>query len=178
LLDGVASGSDELTLAFVQRFQAQVYGIALALSGDGRLAEDIACQAFRQAARRAKTQDGRQNSVGEWLAGLTRETALKAVRRRRLTPRQRTAPLAAIDAGDRGQGHQGRRTGRDGPGRRLAAAMHQLETEGSRAVILAGIGGLTAGEVACVEGIPLATAKTRIRTGLHRLRILLAEPER
>jgi hypothetical protein len=91
LLDGVASGSDELTLAFVQRFQAQVYGMALALSSDGRGAEDIACETFRLAARRAETHDGCRNPVGEWLAALTLETALKTVRTGRLRPRQRTA---------------------------------------------------------------------------------------
>jgi RNA polymerase sigma-70 factor (ECF subfamily) len=175
LLDGMASGSDELTLAFVQRFQAQVYGIALVLSGDGRRAEDIACETFRQAARRARTHDGCRISVGEWLAALTREAASESVRTRRLTPRERAAPLAVVDAAGLGRSRHNRRTGRDRPGRRPAAAMYQLEAEGSRAVILAGIGGLTAAEVASVEGIPLATAKARIRTAMHRLRALLTE---
>jgi RNA polymerase sigma-70 factor (ECF subfamily) len=175
LLGGVVSGSDELTLAFVRRFQSQVYGIALALSSDGRRAEDIACETFRLAARRAQTHDGDRSSVGEWLAALTLETALKPVRTRRLRPRERAASLAAVDAAALGRGDDDRRTGRNKPGRRAAAAMYQLEAEGSRAVILAGIGGLTAAEVASVEGIPLATAKTRIRTAMHRLRVLLTE---
>jgi DNA-directed RNA polymerase specialized sigma24 family protein len=96
LLDGVASGSDELTLAFVQRFQSQVYGLALALSSDGRRAEDIACETFRLAARRAQTLDGCPNSIGEWLAALTLETALKAVRPRRLRPRQPAAAMLRL----------------------------------------------------------------------------------
>jgi RNA polymerase sigma-70 factor (ECF subfamily) len=177
LLDGVASGSEELTLAFVQRFQAQVYGMALALSGDRRVAEDIACETFQLATRRAATHDGCRNSVPDWLASLTRETARNALRTRRLTPRKRAASLAAIDVGDVGRyQHDGRACrGRRG---QVAAAMHQLEAEASRALILAGIGGLTAAEVASVESIPLATAQARLRNAMHRLRVLLAEGER
>jgi RNA polymerase sigma-70 factor (ECF subfamily) len=176
LLDGMASGSDELTLAFVQRFQAQVYGLALALSGDRRVAEDIASETFRLATRRAATHDACRNPVPEWLAALTREAARKALRTRRSTPRERAAPLVVIDGDDPGRGQEDGRTRRDRPGR-LATAMLQLEAEASRALILAGVGGMTAAEVARVEGIPLATAKARIRTAMHRLRVLLTEDE-
>jgi RNA polymerase sigma-70 factor (ECF subfamily) len=174
LLGGVASGSDELTLAFVQRFQARVYGLALALSGDGRIAEDIAGETFRLATRRAASHDACRNSVPEWLAALTRETARNALRTRRLTPGERAAPLAVIDPGDPGRCHHDRSICRDRPGR-FPAVMDQLEAEASRALILAGVGGMTAAEVASVEGIPLATAKARIRTAMSRLRVLLTE---
>jgi DNA-directed RNA polymerase specialized sigma24 family protein len=39
--------------------------------------------------------------------------------------------------------------------------------------VLAGIAGMSASQVANREGIPLGTAKTRIRTGMHRLRDVL-----
>jgi RNA polymerase sigma-70 factor (ECF subfamily) len=42
-------------------------------------------------------------------------------------------------------------------------------------LILAGLCGRTAKEVSECEGIPLGTAKTRIRTGLQKLRISLDE---
>ena len=44
-----------------------------------------------------------------------------------------------------------------------------------RAVVLARFSGLTAAEIGDREGIPLGTAKTRIRTGLLRLRDAMAE---
>ena len=54
----------------------------------------------------------------------------------------------------------------------LAAAgrLQALPPEQARAVVLAVIGGHTAAEVAEHEGVPLGTAKTRIRTGLRRMR--------
>lgn len=48
--------------------------------------------------------------------------------------------------------------------------LHRVAPEQARAVVLAVFGGCTAAQVGQQEGIPLGTAKTRIRTGLRRLR--------
>ncbi len=45
-----------------------------------------------------------------------------------------------------------------------------LPPEQARAVVLTVLGGCTASELSRREGIPLGTAKTRVRTGLRRLR--------
>jgi RNA polymerase sigma-70 factor (ECF subfamily) len=48
----------------------------------------------------------------------------------------------------------------------------------ARAVVLAVVGGCTAAEVSAHEDVPLGTAKTRIRTGLMRLRASMQEESR
>ena len=56
----------------------------------------------------------------------------------------------------------------------MAAALADLPEAQRRAVVLAALGGYSASEVAEVEGVPLGTAKTRIRLGMRRLRTALA----
>ena len=53
---------------------------------------------------------------------------------------------------------------------RVLARLRRLPPEQARAVVLAVFGGCTADEISRRDGVPLGTAKTRIRTGLRRLR--------
>lgn len=55
-------------------------------------------------------------------------------------------------------------------GAMVRVALSTLPPEQRRAVVLAAVCGRTALEIREEEGIPLGTAKTRIRTGLIRLR--------
>jgi len=52
----------------------------------------------------------------------------------------------------------------------MRSALSDLPAEQRRAVVLTSVYGRTALEISEEEGIPLGTAKTRIRTGLMRLR--------
>jgi RNA polymerase sigma-70 factor (ECF subfamily) len=58
---------------------------------------------------------------------------------------------------------------------RLRAAINRLPVEQCRALVLAAFFGRTAQEIADSEGIPLGTAKTRIRTAMIRLRAALVD---
>jgi RNA polymerase sigma-70 factor (ECF subfamily) len=53
LLAGLASGEPEPAAAFVRRFQARVYGLALTIVGDPQAAEDIAQETLIRAWRGA-----------------------------------------------------------------------------------------------------------------------------
>jgi RNA polymerase sigma-70 factor (ECF subfamily) len=58
---------------------------------------------------------------------------------------------------------------------RLREALAGLPDAQRRAVVLAGVWGCTAAEIAEREGIPLGTAKTRIRMAMEKLRVSLVD---
>jgi RNA polymerase sigma-70 factor (ECF subfamily) len=66
---------------------------------------------------------------------------------------------------------------RDETGGVVRAALQRLPEPQREAVVLAYWGGLTAGEIARRVGVPLGTAKSRLRLGLAKLRDEVAAPE-
>jgi RNA polymerase sigma-70 factor (ECF subfamily) len=170
LLAGYAAGEAELTVAFVRRFQAKLFGVALAVVGEAGIAEDVAQQAFERAWRHGHAYDQRRGSVAVWLSAITRNLAIDAMRVRRPSPVDPEVLLARIGAGGDSPEHLAVLDESVGE---LRAALRRLPAEQARAVVLAGIAGMSASQVAQREGIPLGTAKTRIRAAMHRLRDVL-----
>jgi RNA polymerase sigma-70 factor (ECF subfamily) len=159
-----------LTVAFVRRFQAKLFGVALAVVGEAGIAEDVAQQAFERAWRHGHAYDQRRGSVAVWLSAITRNLAIDAMRVRRPSPVDPEVLLARIGAGGDSPEHLAVLDESVGE---LRAALRRLPAEQARAVVLAGIAGMSASQVAQREGIPLGTAKTRIRAAMHRLRDVL-----
>src|SRR5919204_2239259 len=71
----VAAGNE-----LIRRFGRRVYGVAITITRDGRLAEDVAQEAFVRAWRHAETFDPRRGSVASWLSVITRNLAIDAMR--------------------------------------------------------------------------------------------------
>ena len=174
LLAGLGAGDAELAVAFVRRFQRIVFGVALAVTSDPGTAEDVAQQAFEQAWRHASVYDSRRGSVRAWLTTITHNLAIDVVRARSavpMDPDDMPVLLAAMTespermalANDSAAG--------------LRRALTRLPAPQARAVAMSGIYGMTAKQVADTEGIPLGTAKTRIRDGMLRLRAALLPKE-
>ena len=173
LLAGLALNDADVSAAFIRRFQAAVYGMAVAITRDAALAEDVAQEVFVKAWGAAGGYDVRRASVLTWLLTITRNAAIDAVRARRIRPMDDETLTQLIDdtlatAPDLEESTL-RRMETDQAIRRL----HHLAPEQARAVVLAVLGGCTGAEVADREHIPHGTAKTRIRAGLHRLRELM-----
>jgi RNA polymerase sigma-70 factor (ECF subfamily) len=171
LLAGLAAGEPEVALAFVRRFQRRVFGVALAVVGDPALAEDVAQQAFEKAWRRGSLFDPSRGSVGSWLTAITHNLGVDALRSRKPTPIDPADLIRLMGPGfdepeDLSVGSEAAAD--------LRRAIRRLPNEQARAVVMAGIYGLTARDIANAESIPLGTAKTRIRAGIGRLRTILA----
>ena len=176
LLAGFAVGDPEAAETFVAMFQRRVYGILLAITRDGRLSEDLAQEAFVRAWRHAETFDPRRGSVATWLIVIARNLAVDAMRTQ---PRSEfvdpeelewlSPPAHEPDPADA--------TVRASDVDWLRRALDEVPDEQRRAVVLAGILGFTAQDVAEREGIPIGTAKSRIRLAMEKLRRARAETE-
>ena len=167
LLAGLGSGDAHLAVAFVRRFQRIVFGVAVAVLGDPTAAEDVAQQAFEQAWRHAQVYDPRRGSVRAWLSRITHNLAIDVVRARASLPMDPDdLPVVLASMTDSPEvlavAHDS--------AAQLREALGLLPASQARAVAMSGIYGMTARQVADTEGIPLGTAKTRIRDGLQKLR--------
>jgi RNA polymerase sigma-70 factor (ECF subfamily) len=173
LLAGLANGDREAAAAFVRRFQKRVYGLALGIVGDAGTAEDVAQEAFTRAWRRADGYDARRGRVLTWLLTITRSAAIDVVRLRHAQPMDPELLTARLQLEEDGSATPADR----GLAERdlLRDALADLPAEQQRAIVLATYFGRTAGEIGQLEGVPLGTAKTRIRTALTRLRATLEE---
>ena len=167
LLAGLGGGDPDLAVTFVRRFQRIVFGVAQAVTGDPATAEDVAQRAFEQAWRHASVYESRRGSVRAWLTTITRNLAIDAVRARAAVPMDPDdLPIVLAAMTDNPE----RVTVARDSAERLRQALAGLPARQARAVAMAGIYGLTGRQVADTEGIPLGTAKTRIRDGMQKLR--------
>jgi RNA polymerase sigma factor (sigma-70 family) len=170
LLAGLATGGPDVGLAFVRRFQRQVFGVALAVVGDPGLAEDVAQQTFERAWRRASSFDAGRGSVRTWLTTIAHNLAIDMVRARKPTPVDPTDLIRLLGpSANEPEGHSLRAESAD----ELRTAIGNLPSEQARAIVMAGVYGMTAQEVAEADNIPLGTAKTRIRSAMTKLRLAL-----
>jgi RNA polymerase sigma-70 factor (ECF subfamily) len=167
LLAGLGAGDADLAIAFVRRFQRVVFGVAVAVIGDPGAAEDVAQQAFEQAWRHAQMYDSRRGSVRTWLTTIAHNLAIDVIRARTsapVDPAELPALLTAVtDTPERFAVAHDEAAG-------VRRALARLPAPQARAVALAGIYGMTARQIADAEGVPLGTAKTRIRDGMQKLR--------
>ena len=165
LLARFAMSDPDGSAAFIRRFERRVFGLARTIVGDST-ADDVAQDALLKVWRHADAFDGRRGSVAAWVMTITRNVAIDAVRSRRAIS---VAPddLVGVSAVDRDPGDLAVLTDDLD---RLRTALTRLPDEQRSAVVLAGVWGVTARELAERDGIPLGTAKTRIRLALTRLR--------
>jgi RNA polymerase sigma-70 factor (ECF subfamily) len=120
--------------------------------------------------RHAATYDPVRGSVVGWLLRITHNLAVDGLRVRR--------PVA-IDP------HSFREIVDDRPdparvadaAAQVREALRELPVEQARAVLMAGMYGYTAQQIADLDDVPLGTTKTRIRLGLDKLRSRIADAE-
>ena len=171
LLAGLGSGDSEAAAAFVRRFQGKVYGLAHTIVGDPMTAEEVAQETFTRAWRHAAAYDPRRARVSTWLLSIARNVAIDQIRIRRYEPVDPETFYSLEIAS--AEGGPDERAIADDNAARLRDALTELPVEQRRALVLAAFYGRTGREISELEGVPLGTVKTRIRTAMLKLRSIL-----
>jgi len=170
LVEAVARADDDALGELYDRFGKVAYGLAFRILQDAALAEDAVQEAFLQIWRSAGSYEPERAKASTWLLTFVHRRAVDLVRReeRRRTLPAEPAPEPANAAPEETVVARSR-------GEIVRAALGRLPTEQREAIELAYYGGLTQSELAQRLDQPLGTIKSRMFTGLQRLRVLLAE---
>jgi RNA polymerase sigma factor (sigma-70 family) len=170
LLTAIGTGDEGALGALYDRFGRVAYGVAYRILRDQALAEDAVQEAFLAVWRSAESYRRERATPSTWLLTLVHRRAVDLVRRE---DRRRTEPLDEPPEA----------IGGDVPeeaavrGRRMAvqSALRSLPEDQRQALELAYYGGYTQSELAERLGVPLGTVKSRMFSGLNRLRELVPE---
>jgi RNA polymerase sigma-70 factor, ECF subfamily len=164
----VTAGQLDALQELYDRYRIMAYSIALRITTDPSLAEDVVQDAFLGVWRNASRYVEGRGSVKTWLLSIVHHRAVDAVRRRRPTtelPEREDVPPTALTLPDIWAEVAGNLDRAE-----IATAMATLSDVQREAIELAYWGGLTQQEIAERTGTPLGTVKSRVRLGLLSLR--------
>jgi RNA polymerase sigma-70 factor, ECF subfamily len=170
LLGLVARCDDSALAELYDRYARSAYGLALRILRDGALAQDAVQEGFLAVWRNAAKFEAERAKPSTWILTLVHRRAVDLVRReqRRRGEPLESAPLAAGEETSEEAALRERR-------RRVQAALGQLPELERQSLELAYYGGLTQSQLAEELGVPIGTVKSRMFSGLRRLRALLPE---
>jgi RNA polymerase sigma-70 factor (ECF subfamily) len=170
LLHAIARRDEAALSSLYDRYRVILFGLLVRILSSREEAEDILQEVFIQVWRRAADFDELRGKPFTWLVTLARSRAID--RLRLLQARDRVAVAAARDAPEEASDAM-LDTLRSEQKRIVAEALAELPEEQRRALMLAYFEGLTQTEIAARLGSPLGTVKTRMRSGMIKLRGLL-----
>ena len=172
LLKAIARGDETALAGCYDRYRLILFSLILRILHDRYEAEDCLQEVFLQVWRRAKDFDESRGRPFTWLVTIARSRALDRLRasgsRARLATEAEAEPRESM--GDASEDAL-----RSEEGAIVRRALAELPEEQRRALFMAYFEGLTQTEIAARLGDPLGTVKTRMRSGLMKLRELLGE---
>ena len=170
----VAAGDADSFAGLYDATSARVHGLVLRVLRDPAQAEEVTQEVYLEVFRRAAGFDPARGSALAWILTLAHRRAVDRVR-------------SSQSQSDRDVAYESRaNTQEPDPtgeaalatleAQRVRTALEHLSERQAEAIRLAYLDGLTQTQVADRLGIPLGTAKTRLRDGLLALRRIVSAP--
>ena len=174
IIQRVVAGDQQALGELYDRWSKPAFSLARRVCADEGLAEDVVQEVFIAFWREPGRFDPARGAFGSWLLTLVHHKAVDAVRRESAI-RRRTVPAA--EDGEEWSVAPGPGADQAALGAVVAGqvrdALGRLPDEQREALALAYYGGYTQREVATLTGVPLGTVKSRMFTGVQRLRSVL-----
>jgi len=172
LIRAMAGGDRDAFARFYDRYASLVYPLIVRIVRDRSDAADVLQDVFWEAWQNAATYDVARGSPEAWIVMRARARAIDRVRSVRRRSETFAMPLeegAVAMGADPVEDPAERAEARSA----VLGALAELSAPQREVLELAYYGGLTQSEIAERIKQPLGTVKTRIRTGLERLRVLV-----
>ncbi|MGH2888452.1 MAG: sigma-70 family RNA polymerase sigma factor [Solirubrobacteraceae bacterium] len=156
------------------RHAGAAFSLAYRMCGSRARAEEVAQEAFLSLWRSVARYEPARGSVRSWILAVVHNRAVDALRHElargardvhddRLAARVRAPQLTDTEVGRRDEAQ------------RVRAAVDELPGDQRRVIELAYFGGFSHSEIAAMLDLPTGTVKGRMRLGLAKLRVSLAE---
>ncbi len=172
LVRSIAAGDQRSLHALYERAHRIVFTLAVRIVNSRETAEELTVDVFHDVWRRAAQYDPANGTVVGWIMNQARSRAIDRLRFEQR--KKRVDPLAEVAAPEAAADDPHRILDVDEQERVLRAALTALTPNEREAIEIAFFSELTHAEVAERLAQPLGTVKTRIRSGLGKLRQALA----
>jgi RNA polymerase sigma-70 factor (ECF subfamily) len=171
LVQSIAAGDQFALHALYEMAHRPVFTLVMRITANRETAEELTIDVFHDVWRRASGYDAANGTVLGWIMNQARSRAIDRLRfesRKKRNQSGDARPLAEVAADPRDVLELREQ------GEWLRAALAALTPDERQAIEATFFRGLTHAEAAARLNQPLGTIKTRIRSGLHKLRQALA----
>ena len=165
LMQRIAARDQQALMELYEQYGRAVYSLAYRVVNNSVLAEEVAQDTFLKVWNQTTRWDSDKGKLKSWLLTIAQFTAIDRLRQERRQPA--VLPDALEDNAETVS-----LTDQWQDGSTMQFLIDQLPAEQARLIVLAFFHGMSHNDIAVSLKMPLGTVKTRLRTGLHRLREL------
>jgi RNA polymerase sigma-70 factor (ECF subfamily) len=173
LVRAVATGNQDALHALYERAHRVVFTLSMRITANRETAEEVTLDVFHDVWRRAAGYDEADGTVLGWIMNQARSRAIDRLRfeqRKKRVPDETSSPLPPAESSSPDM-----LVALKQQSEAVRTALDVLTPDERRAIETAFFSEMPYAEVAARLNEPVGTIKTRIRTGLQKLRQALAE---